>query len=72
VFTIPTGRPRIVGNLRVDKALVAQHVSKDFLESAERLAFKRQPEFQLRPVQAKPLADFGRVDAFGSGDLYAW
>ena len=65
------GRPGVVCDVRVKKAFVPHHVSKDLLEAAQRLTFERQPQPQLRPVQSKALADPGRVDVCGADDLYA-
>ena len=55
--TVPLRWARIVRDLRVDEAFLGQQVSKDLLEPAQGLAFKRPPQPQLRTVRAEPLAE---------------
>jgi hypothetical protein len=70
---ISEGRPRVVCDLRVVKTLLAHHVAKDFFETTERLAFKRQPQSQVSAVFPKPLAErleVGFAEPFRADDLY--
>ena len=68
---VPLRWARIVRDLRVNEAFLGQQVSKDLLEPAQGLAFKRPPQPQLRTVRAEPFAEPGSVDVFCADDLNA-
>jgi hypothetical protein len=76
VLTIPIRRPCLVGDFCVKKAFVAHHVSKDFLEATQRLAFQGPSQAQVSAVCPEPFAEFlpsGRrqVNLLRADDLYA-
>jgi hypothetical protein len=67
---IPIGWPCIVGDVRVEETFLAQHISKDLFEATERLRLKRQTQPQVRAISSKPFANSGKLDLFGTDDLY--
>lgn len=51
---VVVGRPRVDRDLRVEKAFLPHHVSKDFFEATECLRFKRQPSRRSTPFERNP------------------